>query len=427
MLPISENLRYWIPPRSSEDFGRLKEYSQTLMQNQEEEKILVYADDLERVAGVGGWDKTSLARYESFLQWLQSGEASLISVHLESDKIRGPQVEVENGCFYELAQKFGAGEDYRGWSEKSGNREAKTFLESSVHALETLNPDDYDSALLDLAWKHVLASGYETFWHDEHHAESKTSPWALAIASHSRQAQVILEAAKWFRQDSRPLKLENRDIDGDGNNEIVLKNDQIYAVISAQHGARLVWLFWRSEEGGKLMVGNPTDDWNFLSDLNSYMEVPANHPGSFCDKGRENDSYKIQIQNEDENKISVAMENKSHPGLTKIFSLNQGQSVLEVSYQFASQAAKVEGREIKFGFSPDYLKLLREGRVNLQSIHEEPNRFLVSTGTAAVEIKIESSGKSKILAVEEFGHGLCAKVETSGNISFYLSCRKLKI
>ena len=44
-----------------------------------------------------------------------------------------------------------------------------------------------------------------------------------------------------------------------------------------------------------MVVGNPCDDWNFLEDLNRFMEVPRNHPGAFADVGFENDEYACEI------------------------------------------------------------------------------------------------------------------------------------
>ena len=40
-----------------------------------------------------------------------------------------------------------------------------------------------------------------------------------------------------------------------------------------------------------MVVGNPCDDWNWMEELNRYMDVPKNHPGAFADLGFEHDAY----------------------------------------------------------------------------------------------------------------------------------------
>ena len=43
-----------------------------------------------------------------------------------------------------------------------------------------------DRRLLDLAWKHLLASAYETAWYDPSEDGCVAAPWAKAVASHAR-------------------------------------------------------------------------------------------------------------------------------------------------------------------------------------------------------------------------------------------------
>ena len=75
-----------------------------------------------------------------------------------------PQEErrLEPGTFFEVAQQWEAGEDYA-----DGGRTPRGALQRLVQAQKALRAQqDVDRRLLDLAWKHLLASAYETAWYD---------------------------------------------------------------------------------------------------------------------------------------------------------------------------------------------------------------------------------------------------------------------
>ena len=44
-----------------------------------------------------------------------------------------------------------------------------------------------------------------------------------------------------------------------------------------------------------MLVGNPCDDWNWMEELNRFMDVPRNHPGAFADVGFEHDRYDAEV------------------------------------------------------------------------------------------------------------------------------------
>src|SRR5262249_16318737 len=74
MLPISKELRSLIPPASAESSRRLSEIFGWLASSDSEGAIAVYGDDLEKAAGVGGWDHLHSHRYGQFLKWLVRSE-----------------------------------------------------------------------------------------------------------------------------------------------------------------------------------------------------------------------------------------------------------------------------------------------------------------------------------------------------------------
>jgi starch synthase len=152
------------------------------------------------------------------------------------------------------------------------------------------------------------------------------------------------------------------DIDGDGHDEFILRNDRLYAVVSPASGARLIYLFVRTPRGGALVVGNPTDDWNFQEDLNRYMDTPSNHPGALADAGHVHDRYRPTLVEAD-GTVLVEMTNVEEDspllGTTKSFLLSPDAPALAVRY---GMPAPHDTLETDVCLSPDYYRLLRRGR-----------------------------------------------------------------
>ena len=71
VLPISRDLRYAIPPATRADLERLEEILRWLAASRRPQSIAVYGDDLEKAAGVGGWDPQHPERYDRFLRFLR--------------------------------------------------------------------------------------------------------------------------------------------------------------------------------------------------------------------------------------------------------------------------------------------------------------------------------------------------------------------
>src|SRR5262249_9202434 len=144
-----------------------------------------------------------------------------------------------------------------------------------------------DPALIALAEKHLLASTWETAWHTPPSgahgcagSDGGPSVWTKALASPSRHAVGIAEAAFWRRHKDESAHAWVQDIDNDGEKELILASDELFAVFTPRWGGRLVYLFHLSGDPASLVIGNPSDDWNFMQELNKCMEVPRNHPGA---------------------------------------------------------------------------------------------------------------------------------------------------
>jgi starch synthase len=365
MVPISANLRYWVPPRIPAHWSLLEELVSRSADDQDD-VLHLYADDLEKSAGVAGWENT-LDQYHSFLHWLSERADLIAPVRLNGWLETHPAREnrsLETGTFFELAQDWNAGEDYRGWWRSRFWSEYRSGFALAHDAVGAAEQNGADRRLVALAGKHLLASAHETAWHDETEAGDgrAPAPWARAVASHARSCLVMTDAAESLGgREERPQAVVT-DIDADGEDEIVLSNGHIYAVITPTHGGRLVYLFHRTSEGGVQVVGNPTDHWNFQEALNRYMDQPPNHPGALADVGFEHDRYEIDDLESGPDHAFVQLANLEMgplSGARKGFLLPASASGLVVCYELPDG---VEQLATEACLSPDYHSLLRNGR-----------------------------------------------------------------
>ncbi|MBT2520808.1 glycogen/starch synthase [Arthrobacter sp. ISL-28] len=368
VVPMSTRLRYWIPPEDRSHWRSLSRAAE-LPTAPGDDTVLVYADDMEKSAGVGPWHPSALGRYEEFLRWLAT-QPNLIPVDLPSwlrQRRRVPGVRVvERGTFVELAQDWHAGEDYAGWCQDAAWAPYQRHLAQARRAVADAESAGAEPRLMALAWKHLLASAYETAWHDTDQPERLPAAWAKAVASHGRAASVLASAAGWFGGTTRTLGAELIDVDDDGTKELVLRSEHLFAVLAPEHGGRLVYLACRGPDGGVLVIGNPTDDWNRQEEMNAYMDVPANHPGGLADGGGVHDRYEVSIHSGDgaiRVELRNVQENSPLHGLRKRIIMDDVSPALLVAYDLPAAAS---GITIETCLSPDYYRLLRHGVADLQ-------------------------------------------------------------
>ncbi len=436
MLPISKELRHLIPSSRPESFNRLSEIFNWLASSGDERAIAVYGDDLEKAAGVGGWDHHHLERYERFLSWLSRNRwvrPILISSWATGRAAAGAR-EIERGTFYELAQLWKAGEDYRGWYEDPNCFEHRQYLIKAEQSLLKAGRRGAESGLLELGWKHLLHCSYETSWHDpctyETSADSsQTKPenerrlagWAAALTSHARSCLVIAMAAEWFKQRDGAAHAELADIDEDGEQELVLKNNWLFAVFSPRRGGRLTYLFDLTGCSGRLMIGNISDDWNLQEELNRYMDLPQNHPGALAEVGHEHDRYQGVISEAHGRAVNVSLRNieTENPlrGAEKRIRLSADAGYMCVNYLLPHGWWRLS---TEICFSPDYHRLLRHGRDGVATFDGRDWKGW-SNGSAHVWARIDprqSTFWDRPYQIE-CGHGLNLRV-TSFSKDFHL-------
>jgi len=419
VLPISRDLRYAIPPATGADLERLAEILRWLASSRRPQSLAVYGDDLEKAAGVGGWDPQHPERYDRFLRFLRDQKwvrPVLISAWGAERSPAGVR-SIDRGTFFELARSWSAGEDYRGWYEDPNCREHRAYMARSERALREAEQAGADPALLDLGWKHYLHCSYETSWHETYpsggrEGRSRLAGFAAALTSHARSAIMIARAARWAVERDGAAHAESVDIDEDGSPELVLKNSHLLAVFSPRWGGRLTCLFDFTGRSGRIVVGNLSDDWNLQEDLHRYMDCPRNHPGALADVGHEHDRHVAAIAESSGRSARAILCNVEGDsplrGAEKAVRLAAGDAYLSVSYALPPAVRRLS---TEVCFSPDYARLLRLGPKGLSSLSGPRWRGWRNGGTRVwLRIGPRQSMLWDTPHQERSGHGLNLRV-----------------
>lgn len=388
-VPIASHLRYLVPPHDTDHLRLLNELAEDAGQAPEG-SLLVFADDLERVAGVAGWEH-ALERYVRFLRWLSRSD-TLKAVALDGwcDRVvPEPERRIESGTYYELAHLHGAGEDYGRWA---GDQRWLPFAERLDHVESEVDRAEHEGAeagLCQLAERLVMLGRHETAWQD-HDADTgrAPAPWMKATAAHVCDALPVLAAARWASGlASTGLCVKSVDVDGDGNEEIILSSDHLFAVLSPRCGGRLSLLVRRDvAEDGTLttavVVGNPADHWNFQEELHQHMQDPPNHPGALSVLGTETHRFdlgRVEVTPGFAIVELINVEDGPDRGLTKqVFLTAEGRSLVVC----VNRPGLPGDLRTTVALSPDYLRLLQGGRHQLQRIE---GRTWWGAHTAAVD------------------------------------------
>jgi hypothetical protein len=427
-LPISTQLRLNIPPGTDDQTSQLRGHIEWLCSLPTEERgtglLALYGDDMEKAAGLGPWDKNAPAQFEELLGWMN--EYSGIHPMRLCDWSRQAQASeprpIDVGTFLELANHSAAGEGYEKWFFDPQWDPYRRYFAWADQKVEQASLSGGDPALIDLAQKHLMTSTWESAWHTPSegpfgNAESNghPSPWIRALGSHSRAAAVIGEAAHWAAHHDGQAHAELCDIDADGETELVLKNDKLFAVITPRWGGRLVALFSIEGPEGKMVIGNPSDDWNWMEELNRFMDVPPNHPGALTDCGMEHDSYQLVKNQAEGTAAEVELQNTQTGsrgfGLIKKVRLARGEARLRISYSLPKHMKDIS---IDFSLSPDYLNLLRQGRSLLKPYKNGAARGCSADSTAVwIRGEMGASLKWSEPCGNEGGHKATFRVSTA--------------
>jgi hypothetical protein len=445
VVPIANNLRQNIPPRCSENLTRVITQLMWLFDfstSNRMDYITIYADDMEKAAGIG-WDPDGPVQYEEFVKWISTNKQQLDTVKIgewASEHSAFDIKNIERGTYVELMNDFGAGESFDSWYyDPRWTNPYQRYYDWAETRVLKLSKLGADPDLIELAWKVLLATSWQTAWHTpkmgahgDPNSDGGPSAWIKATASHSRTSAIIAEAARWMKikdDACNIVDVDLQDIDQDGNPELIFKNNFLYSVFSPLKGGRLLYLFSvKGANGGHLLVGNPADDWNLLEDLHEYMDWPPNHPGAFADVGYEHDRFEIimiekstslHLRQEHEGRITLrnVQENSKAFGLRKSISLEQ--NLLRVDYCLPPSLA---GFSTEIGISPDYLQLLRYGQTGVIEFDPSPKLRSWSNKDPNVWVKHDNHESGSVFwdnpRQSRFGHGYTVRITSHHNQFF---------
>jgi starch synthase len=204
------------------------------------------------------------------------------------------------------------------------------------------------------------------------------------------------------------------DIDNDGEPEIVLRNQALFVVVTPAYGGRIVAMYSVAGECGAMVVGNPCDDWNWMEELNRYMDVPRNHPGALADVGFEHDRYEAEIVEENGSSVLVRLTNVQEDsralGLIKEFELQARSASIQVRYHMPPALLSLE---TEFALSPDYLQLLRSGTLSLETIADGEVRGC-RAGGVTVWVSPKTAAAYAVPYQERCGHASILRLRGDG-------------
>lgn len=278
VLPLSSELRYALPVNGAAQAERLERVigcAAALGKG----ALLTFGDDAERSAGVGPWapspwHEQSLAPYAATLESLSADPR--VRMRLPSEWLADHPVStvrpVEPAGFYELVTQQGAGEDYRGFWDAEEWRPYKAELQAVEALLCAPAPGTPVGGLWDAAWQQLMVSSYETAWQEPDASGSyHPAPWAKATANHVREARLLAAAAARADRSERTVYAQVADLDGEGHEEVILCNGAMFLVISPRYGGRIVLACDLTSPGGRVVIGNFADDWNWQEEPHQFL------------------------------------------------------------------------------------------------------------------------------------------------------------
>jgi hypothetical protein len=143
------------------------------------------------------------------------------------------------------------------------------------------------------------------------------------------------------------------------------------------------------------------------------MDQPANHPGALADVGCENDMYQVDGIGSVATGAWIQLTNVSDASalysLRKVFLLSPGSKALVVRYELPESVVPAIGIEV--ALSPDYYRLLREGRRAVRPVRGVNWRgFRAASATAWLARASDEATEWAVPRQETVGHGLCLRV-----------------
>lgn len=233
--------------------------------------------------------------------------------------------------------------------------------------------------LLDLAYYSYFAMLYEIAWHDEYTVRAITDKeadddtkgvmvdWMLPACNHIRDVNLVVAAAQWA--DSNPGQqavAEARDIDLDGEDEYILRNNKLFLVFD-NSGGRLVKAYAKDRNGKPLEVigasitqpDRGSEDEGLDSYVSNNPDTEINRIGGFRDYGYVNDTYTVLTGS---NFLTFY---SSDLKIKRKISLLSDADYVTAAYEITPSLG---ARNIEFGFAPNTMDLMYSGKANLREL-----------------------------------------------------------
>ncbi|MBN1551513.1 hypothetical protein JW979_08590 [bacterium] len=228
---------------------------------------------------------------------------------------------------------------------------------------------------------------YETGWHDEVTVRAITENeddddekgilvhWVLPACNHLRDVNIIAEAIAWSNQsfDNQTTVSELKDVDLDGENEVILRNNRIFMVFE-NDGGRLVKAFTRSELPDSIteVIGasitypdRGSEDENLDEFISIDPDASINRVSGFREGEYVNDVYLVNLRTNGVVFYSPDLR------IRRQITLPDGSSECSISYELDES---LDNLSVEFGFSPNPLDTVLTGKsalVELGGIYDD--------------------------------------------------------
>ncbi|MFH1279446.1 MAG: T9SS type A sorting domain-containing protein [Candidatus Eisenbacteria bacterium] len=328
------------------------------------DEILVYGNDWEIPSEVsqGASNAWALNNWINVLQQC-SINSGTVAVWKLSDAIhhgaflRSNNPTIQNGTYGLLGGKWGYGGGNNSWYiDWAAYDDPQHVWDFHVPTWDygTIWNNTYNKImgspandLSETAWYVMMTNLHETGWHDN----GEISGWIYRYSNHIKNANVYAEASRWANGDyPAATGAYLSDIDEDGEDEGVIYNENLFAVIEPI-GGRIVYLFAQEAGDEYSVIGNCNVYW--ADTEGDYNE--GNHTGGLSDVSvagldREHDTYSIDVVAGSGGTVTLDL---VHPNVKKRLNLTSGAKHIGVIYDAGGQDVYM-----KSGFSPDLLDLI---------------------------------------------------------------------
>ncbi len=331
-------------------------------------RIVLYADDWEMAAEMGEW-ASSMPNAKETYDWMIEqchNNSSWLHVWKLTDAILNPNF---NGTTftptYGSHQSIGGSDgygggnngwytDWAGYSSPSDNHSPQWnfgYIWSDARSNLMTAPDNNIS---QAGWYVLMTNLYETGWHDG--MGGPISGWEMKFSTHIKNANVYAEGARWANGDFSPsIAAYFADYDHDGNDELIIYNDRIFAVFESI-GGRAVWIFAKNGSDNTTIVGNDNAYW--AGTEGDYNDV--NHIAALSDVGvggydYEHSYYDWEIEYSGSDSAVIVLR---HDNVRKRISVYPNEPYLHCEY-----FTRDKWTYIKTGFTPDLVGILYDTHI----------------------------------------------------------------